>query len=280
MTAADLLALEIAPFEQSYSARDRAFYALALGLGHQSADPWALAYARQESAKTLPTFATTLGRPASWMKWPGFEQLAGRALHGEQRLTGGAPLPPEGRVRVDHRIVQVADKGPGRGAVVVIERRLSDPETRALYAAMRWVVFCRDAGGIGDAGAPLEDIPAPPAFGPEREAIISISPDAALLYSLTGDLNPIHADPAAARAAGFENPLMHGLWTYGKVAVEAMRLYGFEHVAAHDVRFSAPAFPGDRLAIDFWSVGDAIAFRCRAPDRQTEVIDRGFIRPA
>lgn len=70
---------------------------------------------------------------------------------------------------------------------------------------------------IGDAGPPLPPRPTLPTEPPDAAALVTVSPQQALLYRLSGDYNAIHADPEAARAAGLEKPVLHGLCSLGAV---------------------------------------------------------------
>jgi acyl dehydratase len=110
---------------------------------------------------------------------------------------------------------------------------------------------------------------------------------AALIYRLSGDDNPLHVDPAAARAAGFPRPILHGLCTLG-VATRAI-LRGCcdndpARLAAIHGRFTAPVFPGDVLRTDIWREGDALRFRTWATARGSAVLEgtaeAGQPRPA
>lgn len=98
------------------------------------------------------------------------------------------------------------------------------------------------------------------------------------MYRLNGDLNPLHADPALARRAGFERPILHGLCTYGiacHAILETVLDYDYTLIAEFDARFSSPVLPGDTIATDIWQDGNLLSFRCRAVERDLTVIKNG-----
>jgi acyl dehydratase len=114
---------------------------------------------------------------------------------------------------------------------------------------------------------------------PDAFLEMGIACDQASLYRLCGDTNPLHIDPAVARAAGFDRPILHGLCTYG-IAARALISMFCAHDAGRvrrmDVRFSKPVYPGETLRTDAWQLGDScIAFRCSVPARGVTVIDNG-----
>jgi acyl dehydratase len=103
-------------------------------------------------------------------------------------------------------------------------------------------------------------------------------PQSALIYRLSGDTNPIHADPKAATKAGFEAPILHGLCTLG-VATRAL-LSSFangapERLKSLSVRFSRPVFPGETIKTEFFGGRSEVRFRSRAVERDLIVLDRG-----
>src|SRR5579862_4581458 len=89
-----------------------------------------------------------------------------------------------------------------------ILKRLKDADSGALLATVRSVLFLRGDGGCGSFGhVPTEPTPlASETIAQARD--ITTLPQAALIYLLSGDDNPIHADPAAAAQAGFERPTL------------------------------------------------------------------------
>ncbi|WGS23937.1 MULTISPECIES: MaoC family dehydratase [unclassified Bradyrhizobium] len=98
------------------------------------------------------------------------------------------------------------------------------------------------------------------------------------MYRLSGDYNPIHADPDAAAKAGFDRPILHGLCTLGIAtrAVLATLADGRpERFLSLSARFSRPVFPGETIRTEFLSVGGQIRFRSRVLERDLVVLDRG-----
>ena len=104
------------------------------------------------------------------------------------------------------------------------------------------------------------------------------STQAALLYRLNGDLHPLHADPAAARAAGFERPILHGLATLGVAGhalLAALCDYQPERLAGMGARFTAPVYPGDTISLDIWRDAQSVSFRGWVRPRNACVLDNG-----
>ncbi|MGC1851851.1 MAG: MaoC/PaaZ C-terminal domain-containing protein [Solirubrobacterales bacterium] len=65
----------------------------------------------------------------------------------------------------------------------------------------------------------------------------------------SGDRNPIHVDPAAARAAGLPAPILHGLYTMAQVARCAYRAAGDRELRKLAVDFRALGFPGEEIEV-------------------------------
>jgi len=145
-------------------------------------------------------------------------------------------------------------------------------------------VFCRGDGGFN---GPKKALPPPHAI-PERapDTVISLptSTQTALIYRLSGDFNPLHASPAAARAAGFERPILHGLATFGITCHGLMkRLCGCDPAAVRVMggRFSSPVFPGETLCVEIWHEGGGRAtFRATVPQRGVVVMNNGHFEVA
>src|SRR5690606_26658052 len=101
-------------------------------------------------------------------------------------------------------------------------------------------------------------------------------PEAALLYRLMGDYNPLHADPAVATAAGFERPILHGLASYGLVARALLRQCAGDdpsRLRALDIRFASPVYPGETLVTEIWKVaGSEHQFQVRVKVKERDKV--------
>ncbi len=264
---------------RSYSWRDTILYALGLGIGTDPLDPAELAFVFEQRLQAMPTMAVVLGHPGFWYDRPEIGIDLRSVLHGEQSLTIHTPLPPEGVVIARNSVDEVIDKGEGRGAILRVRRDLIDQASGALQSTQVMSIFCRADGGFG---GPSMGKPQPESVIPDHPPDLSILrptlPQSALIYRLSSDLNPLHADPDVARAAGFERPILHGLATMGIAAYALIAgCRAGDAAALRDLRcrFSAPLFPGETVRTDIWNLDDAFVFRCTAVERDKLVLDRG-----
>lgn len=272
---------------QTYGARDVMLYALSIGLGADPLDERALPFVFEGAPgglRVLPTFSAVLGYPGFWAKEAdsGIDWV--RLVHGEQGLTLHRPLPAAGTVIGRSRISHVIDKGEGKGAIVVTERSVED-EDGTPYATLRQVALCRGDGGFSNlhGGQPSDEaLPALPATPEDRAPDLvdeqATRPEAALLYRLLADDNPLHADPAVARAAGFERPILHGLATYalaGHALVRQCAGGDPTRLRTLDVRFASPVYPGETLRTEIWRDGATLQFRARVVERDRIVLSHG-----
>jgi acyl dehydratase len=270
------------PVRHSYTRRDTMLYALGLGLGQDPMDPAQLRHVYEDGLEALPTMAVVLASPGFWAKDPrtGIDWV--RLLHGEQELVLHAPLPAAATVVGRTRVLRVVDKGPGKGALMVSEREIADEASGATLATSRSVSFLRGDGGFSAAGhpsdEPLPPRPATPDRPPEATFDWTTRSEAALVYRLSGDMNPLHADPAVARAAGFERPILHGLCTFGVTGWALCgALAGGDATRLRRIgaRFSSPVFPGETLRVEVWGRGDGVQFRTRVLERDVVVLSHG-----
>jgi acyl dehydratase len=263
---------------RTYSEQDIILYALGLGIGTHSTDERELRFVYGPILITLPTFAVTLGHPGNFWEDPGTGIEAERVLHGEHRLTVYSPLPPSGEVRAQNRVISIVDKG--EDALVYVQRQLSDASSGLLLATQTTTAFCRGAGGFdGPTGSALRAH-----LVPDRAPDLTIdhqtAPQLALIYRLSGDLNPLHADPWVAARAGYDRPILHGLCTYGIAGYSLLAgLCDYEpsRLRKLDGRFTSPAYPGETFRTQVWVEGPGLAaFRCSVPARGKIVIDNGY----
>jgi acyl dehydratase len=267
-----LIGKPTAPVVWDYTWKDTVLYAL--GVGAKRAELDYLYEGR--GPKVLPSFAVV-------SKFQPMLDLLGRSggnlamiVHGGERVTVHAPLAPSGKLTTTATIRGVYDMK--RLAQVLVDTRAVDAGG-ALVAETTSAILFRGEGGFGGDPPPKDAAPVdrprdvPPTFSIEE----ATSPEQALLYRLSGDLNPLHADPEFAKAVGFERgPILHGLCSYGFMVRhvaqgacggDATRLRSFE------AQFRRPVWPGDTLVTEGWIVRpDAVALQVKVKERDEVVI--------
>jgi acyl dehydratase len=224
-----------------------------------------------------------LAYPGNWLESDASTVDYSKVLHGEQTLTLHRPLAASGTVIGRTRNVDLLDKGKDKGAVLFTERTIIDKASGQPVATLRSTAMLRGDGGFGGKAGPQPPPHELPRSAPVQYVDIKIPPNAALVYRLSGDRNPLHADPAAAAKGGFARPILHGLCTYG-VAGRAIiraccgndpaRLRGLQ------VRFSSPVYPGETIRTEMWPDGEQVSFRARVLERDVVVLNNGLARLA
>jgi len=273
-----LLALKIPEVEHTYTDKDTILYALGGGMGHDPLNADELAFVYEKDLKPLPTFAAVLGYPGFWIRTmdTGIDWV--RSVNGEQAITLHRPLAPKGTVIGRTKILDVVDKGAGKGALIYTERKVSDKASGAMIATVTQTTFCRADGGFGGPKRDSPPVHAIPDRRPDAACDLSTRPEAALIYRLSGDRNPLHIDPAVAKAAGYERPILHGLATFGVAAHALLKTvcgYDPARLVAFGGRFSAPVFPGETIRTEMWRDGAVVSFRATVVERNVVAMNNG-----
>jgi acyl dehydratase len=199
-------------------------------------------------------------------------------VHGGQIVRLHRPIPSEGKLETIGTVLGLYDMK--KMAQVVLQTK-SSVNGEPLFET-EWSIIFRGAGDFGGAPPPKADLPTapkdqPPAWSYEEATL----PEQALLYRLSGDLNPLHADPDFAAMVGFpQGPILHGLATYGFVARAIVkRACGGDanKLKAFGAQFRKPVWPGDVIKTQGHVVeGGRIALSAYAADRPEPVITNGW----
>lgn len=261
-----LLALEFPETVQHLTRRDTILYALGVGAGSDD-----LPLVIEDRLSALASMAVTLAYPGFWYRNLPTGLDHARVLHASERFVLHRPLPVEGTLRARPRISGIYDKGEGRGALIESTRHIVD-DTGAPVADVIQTAFALGDGGLGGPQAPAPRAATIPDRAPDQQIDIPTDPRAALIYRLSGDDNPLHADPAAAALAGFDRPVLHGLSSMGHVCRQLWH-DGHRDIRQMQCRFTGVVFPGDTLRLHLWQDGPALAFRAYVGERR--VLDAG-----
>jgi acyl dehydratase len=248
------------PIDFKYTWRDVVLYNIGVGATEND-----LAFVYENvpgGIKVLPSFCVVpairafphLGDNLEWS----------RMLHGEHLIRLSQPLAPQGKITQVGEVLNIYDKG--KGALYRIRIKGCTEDEKALYE-VEWSIFYLGAGGFGgEPGPKAEKIVAPQGAKPDFSISEKIAENQAVIYRLSGDLNPLHIDPDAAKRGGFDRPILHGLCTYGfatRAIVNELLGGDVARLKEFSARFSDTVYPGDLLTTEGWKSDDGYIIQAR-----------------
>ncbi len=265
--------------EFHYAWQDLALYAL--GVGAKKAELDFLYEGR--GPRVLPSFAVVPKfAPMLELLTAAKIDLA-MIVHGGERFEIHRPFPSSGVLKTTATIRGIYDMR--RFATVIVDAETTD-ETGERLATTTSNIIVRDAGGFGGDPQPREEVPSlPKDRAPSFRMEETTTPEQALLYRLSGDFNPLHADPEFAKKVGFaDGPILHGLCTYGfGVRHLALGLLDgkAERIVSFEGQFKRPVWPGDTLVTEGFDLGDGrVALTVSVKERSEVVLGKAWARIA
>eukprot|EP00752_Nemacystus_decipiens_P008793 g7846.t2 len=263
LDASVIVGEEEGPYEVSYTSRDLLLYALGVG----STTDLRYLYEGTPGFAAFPTFPLVLpykGTSSDVVPFPGrtlflipkglrdvVDLGTNAILHYDQAIRIFEPLDPGGAELEGRSVVLGLYRRRG-GVLLRTKTTLTDKNRGRTIAETTQGTFMQGFQILGDAGPPLPPRPPPPTGPPDVVVAVPVPAQQALLYRLSGDYNAIHADPVAARAAGLEQPILHGLCSLGIAAVQVLRSFCPDDpsgLVSLSCRFSRTVFPGDVLEV-------------------------------
>ena len=187
------------------------------------------------------------------------------------------PFEPQAVLETTAEVAAIYDLK--RLAQVVI--RTSTSSQAGEHARTEWSIIVRGEGNFGGPPLPKREEAKPPADRPCDARIQQATRrDQALLYRLSGDLNPLHADPELARKVGFERgPILHGLCTFGfagRAIIESICGRDSTRLRSIHGQFRKPVWPGDTLVTEAWSMPNRVVFQVKVAERNEVVMSNAW----
>jgi acyl dehydratase len=255
--------------ELEYDFRTVVLYALGIGAKKDELD-----YLYEgRGPKVFPTFAVV---PA----YAPVLELLGKTggdltqlVHGAQTVTVDEPIPPSGKFETIATIAGIYDMKRLAQVVCKTESSMGG----RIVCRTEWQLLFRGEGGFG--GPPPSRAQTPKAADGQAPSFTfeeRTADEQALLYRLSGDLNPLHADPEFARGVGFEQgPILHGLATYGFIARAVIKNScggNGARLRSLTAQFRKPVWPGETLRTVGYSVDRHVVVKAYAGGRDDAVV--------
>ncbi len=255
--SSDLVGKTFDPMPVSWDSKATMLYAC--GVGAKPATELEFLF-EGKGPKVLPTFGVIPGMMSMGALFgSGIAINPMMILHGEQSITIHREIPPDCKATVTGRLSEIWDKG--KAAVIGCEGLVED-DNGPLFTT-KATLFVRDAGGFGgERGPSTAGLNAPPERDPDHVVEYVTREEQAAIYRLSGDSNPLHIDPSFAQMAGYQEPFIHGLCTYGFVGRAILHtLCGSDPAkfSSFAARFADQVYPGDSIITKMWIVGDGEA---------------------
>jgi acyl dehydratase len=260
------------PTAFTYASKDVALYALGIGAKRDELD-----YVYEgRGPKVLPSFAVIPSFPAVIRATDRAGVSIEKVVHGHQKVTLHAPIAPEGTLSTTATIAAIYDMK--RMAQVVVHTETRDAAGTHLFDT-EWGIIVLGEGGFNG-----EPPPGREGSAPSRPADVRVeektTPEQALLYRLSGDLNPLHADPdfSLVRERFNGTPILHGLCSYGfmtRALVRTLCNGDASRLRSVSARFTKPVWPGDTLVTEAWLEGATVYVRSTTLERGEAVLSHG-----
>lgn len=261
-------------YEFKYDWKTVALYALGIGAKRDE-----LEYLYEaKGPKVYPTFAVVPAYAALGDALVKTQGNLAMVVHGGQTVSMHRPIPSEGTMKTVATITGIYDM---KKMANVIVKTTTEANGEPCFDT-EWSILYRGAGGFGGAPPPREDVPSAPREAPRTWVFEeATSPEQALLYRLSGDLNPLHADPDFAAMVGFpQGPILHGLCTYGhacRAIVKNACGGDANKLKRFTVQFRKPVWPGEAIRTEAVALeGNKLAITVYAGGRDEAVISNAW----
>jgi len=270
---------KLAPSTGEWGPDQVILYHLGIGGGvGKATDPKELSYTYEKNLKVLPSYGVipVFGAVGGMGGVPGIQINFALVLHGEQDIEIHRPIPARAKIESTGHIAGIYDKG--KAALIVIEVETREAGGPKLFTN-RFSIFARGEGGFGGDAGPKAGNEAP-TRAPDAVVESPTLPQQALLYRLSGDKNPLHADPDFAKLGGFDKPILHGLCSFGivcKAVVDELLGGDVTRVARYQVRFAGVLFPGETIETSMWRDGNKILIAAKSKERGAPVMSNAAI---